>query len=211
MAALEAGLPELRLGTLDLLISDEYDGHPRPRPSGVRFALLHEERLQLVLPATHPRAGDGAPVEISALRDDVWAASQPGTGHHALLVSTCRTLGGYEPDLRHRSNDADVQLELVRRTGAVGLLPAVTLPTADPALAIRDVAVAAVGRRLFVAVRDRPAGPALRAFLTALSEEADRLTPVVGGGREARTDPGTARPPAPSPPAPAETAPSVPG
>src|SRR4051794_15913586 len=65
---LEQALPELRLGTIDLVVSDEYDGHPRPRPAGVRFALLHEEHLRLVLPAAHPRAGEAGPVEVSSLR-----------------------------------------------------------------------------------------------------------------------------------------------
>jgi DNA-binding transcriptional LysR family regulator len=171
---LEQALPELRLGTLDLVVSDEYDGYPRPRPAGLRFEVLHREALKLVLPAGHPAASDGGPVAISDLHDEVWAASAAGTGHHALVVGICRSLGGFEPDLRHRSNDADVQLELVRRTGAVALLPALTLPAADPALAVRDVD-ASIGRRLVVVTRDRPAPPALDAFLTAVREQANRL------------------------------------
>jgi len=93
---------------------------------------------------------------VTALRDDVWVASAPSAGHHALVLGTCCSLGGYEPDLRHRSNDADVQLELVRTAGAVALLPALTLPTADPALAIRDVAGASINRRLVVITRQSP-------------------------------------------------------
>jgi len=172
---LEQALPELRLGSLDLVISDEYDGHPRPRPAGLRFELLHEERLKLVLPAAHPAAADGGPVAVSALRGDVWAASAAGTGHHALVVGVCRALGGYEPDLRHRSNDADVQLELVRSAGAVALMPGLTLPPDDPALAVRDVADAVVSRRLVVLTRDTPTAPALAAFLATVRDQADRL------------------------------------
>jgi hypothetical protein len=59
--------------------------------------------------------------------------------NHPQLVGTCRSLGGYEPDLRHRSTDADVKLELVRTAGAVALIPALTLPAPDPALAAGDV------------------------------------------------------------------------
>jgi DNA-binding transcriptional LysR family regulator len=33
---LEQALPELLLGSLDVVISDDYDGHPRPRPAGLR-------------------------------------------------------------------------------------------------------------------------------------------------------------------------------
>jgi DNA-binding transcriptional LysR family regulator len=157
------------------VISDEYDGHPRPRPAGLRFDVLYEEPLRLVLPAAHPSARHGGPVAVAALRDDVWVASEPSTGHHALVVGTCRSLGGYEPDLRHRSNDADVQLELVRTAGAVALMPPLTLPAADPALAIRDIAEAVITRRLVVITRDSPTAPALDTFLAAVRDQAHRL------------------------------------
>ncbi|WP_214401458.1 LysR family transcriptional regulator [Pseudonocardia lacus] len=180
---LEQALPELRLGAVDVVISDEYDGHPRPRPPGLRFALLHEEPLRLVLPTAHPLAAAGDPVAVSALRDDVWAASDAGTGHHDMVVGTCRSLGGYEPDVRHRSNDADVQLELVRRTGAVALLPELTLPTGDPTVAVREVAEVDVRRRLVVVTRDGPAAPALTAFLAATTDQVALLPTGAGVDR----------------------------
>ena len=112
---------------------------------------------------------------MALLRGDAWVASDAGTGHHDMIVGSCRSLGGYEPDVRHRSSDADVQLELVRTTGAVALLPALTLPTADPALAIRDVAEQQLRRRLVVVTRDAPSTPALTAFLAVLNEQARTL------------------------------------
>src|SRR5919202_5174350 len=172
---LERALPELRLGSLDVVISDEYDGHPRPRPAGLAFEVLLEEPLKLALPAAHPLAAQGGPVPMAALREEVWADSEPDTGHHALVVSVCRSLGGYEPDLRHHSNDADVQLELVRAAGAVALMPALTLPAVDPALAVRDVAETVIGRRLVVITRDSPLPPALDRFLAAVRAQAQRL------------------------------------
>lgn len=172
---LEQSLPGLRLGAADLVIGDEYDGHPRPRPSGLRFTPLLEEPLRLVLPAAHPLAGSPGPVPIAALRDDVWTASAEGTGHHAMVIGTCRALGDYEPDLRHRSNDADVQLELVRAGAAVALLPPLTLPVGDPALAVRDIAGTPLRRRLVAVTRDTPAAPALTAFHTAVSAQARRF------------------------------------
>ncbi|SCF16800.1 LysR substrate-binding domain-containing protein [Micromonospora chokoriensis] len=172
---LEQSLPGLRLGTVDLVIGDEYDSHPRPRPAGLRFTLLLEEPLRIVLPAAHPLARCGGPVAVADLRFDIWAASAEGTGHHAMVVGTCRALGGYEPDLRHRSNDADVQLELVRAATAVALMPALTLPRDDPALAIRDVAEVTVGRRLVAVTRDTPAAPALIALFKAVTEQVGQL------------------------------------
>ncbi|MEU7872477.1 LysR family transcriptional regulator [Dactylosporangium sp. NPDC049140] len=165
---LEQSLPGLRLGSVDLVIGDEYDGHPRPRPAGLRFTTLLEEPLKLVLPAAHPLARAGGPVAVAALRGDIWAVSAEGTGHHAMVVGTCRSLGGYEPDLRHRSNDADVQLELVRAGAAVALMPPLALPGADPALAVRDIAEATLRRRLVAVTRDGPLAPALIALLDAV-------------------------------------------
>ena len=173
---LEQSLPGLRLGAVDLIIGDEYDGHPRPRPAGLRFTLLLEEPLKIVLPAAHPLALPGGPVAVSDLRSEIWTASAEGTGHHAMVVGTCRALGGYEPDLRHRSSDADVQLELARAAAAVALMPALTLPTNDPALAIRDIAEATLNRRLVAATRDTPPAPALTALMTAVTDQVNKLS-----------------------------------
>ncbi|WP_305785711.1 LysR family transcriptional regulator [Symbioplanes lichenis] len=171
---LEQALPGLRLGAVDLVIGDEYDGHPRPRPAGTRFATLLEEPLKVVLPAGHPLAGPGGPVAITALRAEVWTASDAGTGHHAMVLGVCRSIGGYEPDLRHLSSDADIQLELVRAGVAVALMPRLTLPAADPAVAVRDLAGATLARRLMVVTRDTPPSPALAAFLTVVTDQARR-------------------------------------
>ncbi|WP_327000230.1 LysR family transcriptional regulator [Dactylosporangium sp. NBC_01737] len=172
---LEQALPGLRLGAVDLVVSDDYDGHPRPRPGGLRFEVLHEEPVRLVLPARHPLAGPGGPVALSALRHDVWVASDVGTGHHDMVVGSCRSIGGYEPDVRHHSNDADVQLGLVRAAGAVALLPALAMPAVDPAVAVRDVAGQRFGRRLVVVSRDGPMPPAVAAFLAVVTDLARGL------------------------------------
>jgi DNA-binding transcriptional LysR family regulator len=178
---LEQALPGLRLGTVDLVIGDEYDGHPRPRPAGMLFTVLIEEPLKLVLPAGHPLARVEGAVSIARLRDDIWTTSAEGTGHHAMVVGTCRSLGGYEPDVRHRSNDADVQLELIRVGAAVALMPPLTLPTThDPALAIRDVAEANLKRRLMAVTRVTPPAPALTALLRAVSDHARTATSPSG-------------------------------
>jgi DNA-binding transcriptional LysR family regulator len=171
---LEQALPELRLGSLDLVVSDEYDGYPRPRPAALVFEVLHQEPLSLVLPHDHPQARRGGPVPIASLCDEVWVSSATGTGHHAVVVGTCRSLGGFEPDLRHRSNDADVQLDLVRTAGAVALLPALTIPADDRTLAVRHLR-ATLGRRLVVITREGPPAPALETFLAAVREQADAL------------------------------------
>jgi DNA-binding transcriptional LysR family regulator len=167
---LEQSLPGLRLGTVDLVIGDEYDGHPRPRPDGLRYTVVLQEPIKVLLPADHPLARSGGPVPIAGLRSAIWTASAEGTGHHAMVVGTCRALGGYEPDLRHRSNDADVQLELVRVGAAVALMPPLALRGEDPDIAVRDIAETALQRRLVAVTRDTPPAPALTALLAAVTD-----------------------------------------
>jgi DNA-binding transcriptional LysR family regulator len=187
---LEQALPELRVGGLDLAVSDEYDGHPRPRPRGLAVETLHVERLRLVLPAEHPLARRRRAIPLAALSEAAWVASAAGTGHHDAVIGACRSLGGYEPDVRHRSNDSDTQLALVRSTGAVALLPAMTLPGDDPTLAVRDVADGIVGRRLSLITRDGPQAPGLRAYLDEVRAVAGRLD--TAAGRRTRHATGTA-------------------
>ena len=146
--------------------------------TGLRFTVLIEEPLKVVLPAAHPLARTRGPVAVAELRSEVWTASAEGTGHHAMVIGTGRALGGYEPDLRHRSNDADVQLELVRSGAAVALLPPLTLPPGDPALAIRDIAGGGLRRRLVAVTRDTPPAPALTAFQSEVSAQARRFGPA---------------------------------
>ncbi|MGW0435844.1 hypothetical protein ACWDV4_25295 [Micromonospora sp. NPDC003197] len=98
-------------------------------------------------------------------------------GRIGVVVGTCRALGGYEPDLRHRSSDADVQLELVRAATAVALMPTLTLPSKDPALAIRDIAETTLKRLLAAATRDTPPAPALTALLAAVTDQVHHLDP----------------------------------
>ncbi|MEV6350872.1 LysR family transcriptional regulator [Actinoplanes sp. NPDC051851] len=186
---LEQALPELRLSAVDLVISDEYDGHPRPRPDGLRFEVVHEEPMRLILPVAHPLAASGDPVPIAALRNEAWISTVEGTGHHAMVLGTCRSLGGYEPDLRHWVYDAEVQLELVRTTGAVALLPRLALPESDPALAFRDVAEAALGRRLVMVTRQGRQETALTALVRVVREQA-RLLGRADGGLIGRGDGG---------------------
>ncbi|MDT0215347.1 LysR family transcriptional regulator [Knoellia sp. CPCC 206435] len=177
---LELALPELRLGTVDLVISDEYESSPRPRPAGLEHVPLLRERTRLVLPARHPLAQTTAAVAVATLRDEVWTSSSRGTGHHAMVLNTCRALGGFDPDLRHESNDADIQLELVRAAGAVTLLPDLTLPHDDPELAIRDLAETQLTRNLFVVTRQGRKSRALTAYAGVVIWQSEKQRAATG-------------------------------
>ena len=169
-AEVEAAVPDLRLGHLDAVIGDEYGGLPVPRHADlVREPLLREE-IRVVLPADHQLAARRR-VPVAALRDAAWAATQPGTGHREMHVHACRRLGGFEPDLRHASDDFLILLELVRTVGACALLPELALAYGAPGVAVRPPAEGRVEREVFLLTRStRP--PALAAMTAALREAA---------------------------------------
>ena len=169
----EAALHELALGELDLVIADEWEYVPRVRLEGLLREELLSERVRLVLPAGHPLASGGNPVELTALAEAPWACGPPPSAHDKLVQRACRVLGGFSPDVRHRSTDLLVLLTLVRTGHAVTLLPDLVRAEDDATLAVRDLAEGPLTRLVFTAVRAATAErPALAAVRAALREAA---------------------------------------
>ena len=169
---LEEATVTLQLGAVDIAIGDEYEGLPRPRPAGMRRRVLLHEEVPLVLPEGHPY---GERPSLRALRDAAWCTAKAGTGHREMTVRACRQLGGFDPDVRHASNDLVVLLALVR-TGAVCLLPELVGPAEG--VVFTTAAEGAVHRDVFALTRTAER-PAVRAVLDALSAAA----PPPGRGR----------------------------
>jgi DNA-binding transcriptional LysR family regulator len=167
----EPALQALALGDLDVVIADEWDSVPRPGREGLLREELLSEGVRLILPADHPLAIEGGPVSLRALAHAPWACGQPPSSHDRLVQHTCRTLGGFTPDVRHRSTDLLVLLALVRSGHAVTLLPDLVRADDDTTLAVRDLAEGKLTRRVFTTVRataaDRPAISAVREALRA--------------------------------------------
>ena len=105
------------------------------------------------------------------MSDEPWAVGKEGTHYAELVLRACRALGGFEPDVRHRSNDLLMLLALVAAGQAVTLLPDLVSPDREPQVVARDVADEPLTRTVFSAIRRgsarRPALMALRAALRA--------------------------------------------
>ena len=74
-------------------------------------------------------------------------------GWDEMTRRTCRALGGFEPDVRHRTAGATVALALVARGLAVAMLPALPLAGREPGVALRGIAEGPVERAIFAASR----------------------------------------------------------
>jgi DNA-binding transcriptional LysR family regulator len=187
----ETSLPSLALGTLDMVLADQYPFLPRPPDERLDLEPLLDEQFHIVLPAGHPLALGGGPVALSALKDVPWATGKDDSAFAELTIRACRALGGYEPDVRHRSNDLLILLALVANGQAVTLLPDLVGADREPSVVTRDVAEAGLTRTVFGAIRRGSARrPALNALRAALRDTAAGLRSATTHAPESLPAPG---------------------
>ena len=116
----EDGIPLLRSGELDLLVSESYDAVEPAPIGGLESHLLLTEPLLLVLPRDN-RARE--PIALESLSDASWIAGFAGTQFDAVLEHACRS-AGFTPRIVHRADDAPLLQALVGSGLGIGLLPA---------------------------------------------------------------------------------------
>jgi DNA-binding transcriptional LysR family regulator len=173
-AETEPALEALRSHALDLVLADEWSGSPRPVHPSVERTDLFTEPVQLVLPAGHPAAAGGRPVALDAVASSPWAVGYEGGGMAQLVRRVCAEHGGFEPDVRHRTNELSMLVGLVAQGHAVTLLPALALRGVPSTVEVRAVAGAALSRTVFTATR---AGAGHRRALAAVLAAISRTVP----------------------------------
>jgi DNA-binding transcriptional LysR family regulator len=161
-------LRSLALGQVDLVIGIEYDHVPEPRDPAIERERLLDERLLLALPPGHPRAAGARAVRLAGLAGETWGAGNVG-GHAALVVRACNLLGGFQPDIRHQSDDLLVLRALVAAGHALTFLPELLAARGGEAVALRPIADAELRREVFLAARRDALGrPALTVVRDAI-------------------------------------------
>ena len=176
----EQALPALALGDVDLVLGDEWQHQPRLLTTGLERHDLLRDPVHIVVPARHPaaRRHRGA-LPLGALAREPWVTGHAVMGWEELTQRACRELGGFEPDIRHRTNDATIALALVARGLAVALVPDLALPPRRTGLAVRPVEEGPIERRTFAVTRSTDAArPSTQAVLAAVRAEAAAVTPV---------------------------------
>ena len=125
--------------------------------------------MHLVLPEDHPAARAAAPVPLAELAGEAWTTGHEGTAWEDIIERTCRGLGGFDPDIRHRTNDSVLSLALVADGQAVTLLPQLVEPDAPAGVIVRAIAEGSVHRTIFAATRAADAErPSVQALLAAV-------------------------------------------
>ena len=169
-------LDALRSRAVDVVVGIEYEPIPVPRHRDVDRGDLIEEDVLLAVPVGDPLATAGGPIALAAVEHAAWAAGLPGSGHSGVVEHLCNRLGGYAPDVRHRTDDGLMLRALVASGQAVTLLPAL-IATASPEVAARAIAEGAVKRRVFTAARvAAAAAPAVVATREAIAAAAAAAT-----------------------------------
>src|SRR5215207_9588805 len=173
----EQSLPALALGDVDLVLADEWQHQPLARPAGVDRVDLWRDEVHVVLPASHPAARRHRhAVPLAELAGEAWTTGHRGTAWEEMTERACRELGGFDPDIRHRTNDSVTSLALVRGGQAVTLLPALVDPESQPGAAVRAIAEGSLHRTIFAATRAADAKrPSVQALLAAVRTAAARL------------------------------------
>jgi DNA-binding transcriptional LysR family regulator len=185
----EQSLPALALGDVDLVLADEWKHQPHARPAGVEREDLCLDPVHLVLPEDHPAARRHRhAVPLAELAADAWTTGHRDTGWEEITIRTCRELGGFDPDIRHRTNDSVTSLALVANGQAVTLLPQLVRPEAQPRVGVRGIAEGSVHRTIYAATRAADAKrPSVRALLAAVRSAAASLGWPAPGESPARS------------------------
>jgi DNA-binding transcriptional LysR family regulator len=158
----EDGIPRLRSGALDLLVSENYDDVPSAPAGGLESHPLIVEPLLLV-------ASGEVSEELAAHRDADWIAGLAGTQFAAALETACAA-AGFTPRVVHRADDARLIHTLVAAGLGVALLPVLAC---DGTHGVRYVEVTPAPPRRHIAALTRRGAtrrPALAAALSALQQ-----------------------------------------
>ena len=160
----EDGIPLLRSGELDLLVSESYDDVPTAAVGGLESHPLLNEPVLLVLPRHHTAR---EPIALGSLSDESWVAGLTGTQFGAMIDQVCRR-AGFSPRIVHRADDSVLHQALVAAGLGVGMLPEMACGHSDGVHFAR-IAPPAPRRHLSALLRRGSARrPALAATLEAL-------------------------------------------
>ncbi|MBV7411294.1 LysR family transcriptional regulator [Dermabacteraceae bacterium TAE3-ERU27] len=159
----------LLAGDIDVAMIFRYTDTDISTEGTLEWIPLFEDEVMLVLPADDPRAAS-CNLELSAFANDPWIAGCARCRSH-LLKSAVKA--GFEPNIRHSTDDYHVIQRLISHGAGVALLPGI----AREAYCCTSVAFRSVPEleKRTIGLLARPGAlriPAVAALVSALTEEA---------------------------------------
>jgi molybdate transport repressor ModE-like protein len=176
--ALEEGDPDecaraLRDGELDLAVLYTFR-LDQPLPDELRLTPLLEDRLHVALPPGH-RLARRKRIHLAELAEDVWIQGVRHGSTLATLPAACRE-AGLEPRIAFQTDNPIAWQGLVAAGVGVAVIPQLTIPSARPDIAIRELDAPSLIRKVSSAMPSgRYTPPAAQAMNDALMEVAARL------------------------------------
>jgi len=112
----ELALPALVAGEFDVVLGEEYPGHPQPRPRETERRDLLTDELRLIVPVGWEQRS------LAHLAARPFVLEPVGAPARDWAVAACRQ-AGFEPDARYITTDLQIHLRLVESGLAAALLP----------------------------------------------------------------------------------------
>ena len=166
----EDALPALIAGEFDIVIGEEYPGHPLPRPVQTDRRDLRTDELYLVIPNTWASRG------LAEMATCPFVMEPPGTRARAWATAVCRQ-AGFEPDVPHTSPDLQTHLRLAQTGLAAALVPELSGARQTPDILTRHLPGRPT-RQLFASMRrGASTHPTIDAFLTTMNTTGAAVPP----------------------------------
>jgi DNA-binding transcriptional LysR family regulator len=146
----EVALRELRLGTTDIAVVQEYDHQPAVRDGRFAYTEVARDELRLVVPP-----GFGATVTLADLAGVPWLLNGDGS-HCSAAVRRILAAAGIVPAVGGSVDDNHALLRLVAAGHGACIVPALVLSGAPAGVTVADVRLGA--SRTILAVTRRSSG-----------------------------------------------------
>lgn len=115
----DLAIPGVISGTYDIAVVRTFEPGSFAEPASTIAKVIANEPLDLV---ARPPV-DGKAVTLESLAGASWISGPVGSSLAHAIESTCRTVGGFTPNVVHRVSDAAVIISLADRGLGVGLFP----------------------------------------------------------------------------------------
>lgn len=164
----EEAISALVAHEIDLALEEEYPSRPGPHRADVTRRRLLSDDMVLAVPQAWPQRA------LPDLADLPWVMEPDGSAAREWAMSVCRAVG-FEPEVRHVSDDMLVQLNLVQRGHAAALVPELAFPHRRTGVVVEQLPDLP-RRAVFSVVRAGGGGhPACTAFHEAFEHAVDEL------------------------------------